>query len=81
MKQTQVTGISTTDDLRAFLANAMEQVESGAMDTDKARTLVKLAGQINESFYSEVKIARVLHEIGLLKKDQSFGALMIKGSS
>ena len=34
------------------------------MDTDRARNITKLAAQINESIYSEIKTARVLSELG-----------------
>ena len=37
-------------------------VANGTVDLDKARTATKLAAQVNESFYSEVKIARTMLE-------------------
>jgi hypothetical protein len=34
------------------------------METDKARNITKIAAQINESIYSEIKTARVMAELG-----------------
>jgi hypothetical protein len=56
--------IKTTGQLREFLANSLLAVSSGQMDTDRARNITKLAAQINESIYSEIKTARVLSELG-----------------
>ena len=49
--------ITTTGDLRDFLCSAINSVANGTMDVEKARNITKLAGQVNESFYSEVKVA------------------------
>lgn len=57
--------ITTTGSLREFLAGAINSVANGTMDTDKARNITKLAAQINESFYSEIKIAKVQTELGV----------------
>lgn len=56
--------IRTTGELRDFLATMMVGVKNGDLDVDKARTITKLADQINESFYAEVKVAKVLAEAG-----------------
>jgi len=56
--------IKTTGDLRNFLALAMEDVKGGFLDLDKASRITKLAGQINESFYAEIKTARIRTEMG-----------------
>lgn len=56
--------IKTTGELRDFLAAMMVGVKNGDFDLDKARMVAKLAGQINESFYAEVKVAKVLAEAG-----------------
>lgn len=42
----------------------MEQVKRGVVDIDKASRITKLAGQINESFYAEVKVKRTYQELG-----------------
>jgi len=39
-------------------------VKNGDIDLDKARNITKLAGQINESFYAEVKVAKARAEAG-----------------
>lgn len=39
-------------------------VKNGDVSVDAASRLTKLAGQINESFYAEVKVARTRVEAG-----------------
>lgn len=56
--------IKTTGELRDFLATMMVGVKNGDLDIEKARNITKLAGQINESFYAEVKVAKVRAEAG-----------------
>lgn len=56
--------IKRTGDLRQFLATAIEDVKNGRMDVSTAREITKLAAQINESFYSEVKIAQTAKQLG-----------------
>lgn len=56
--------VKTTGDLRDFLANMMVGVKNGTLDLDKASRITKLAGQINESFYAEVKVAKIRAEAG-----------------
>ena len=56
--------IKTTGELRQFLAKTMIEVKEGSIDIDKARNITKLAGQITESFYAEVKIAKTRVEAG-----------------
>lgn len=56
--------VQTTGDLRDFLANMMVGVKNGTLDLDKASRITKLAGQINESFYAEVKVAKIRAEAG-----------------
>ena len=56
--------MKTTGELRDFLATMMVGVKSGDIDIEKARNITKLAGQINESFYAEVKVAKVRAEAG-----------------
>jgi hypothetical protein len=56
--------IKTTGDLREFLAMTIEDVASGDIDLDKATHITKLAAQVNESFYSEIKVARIRNEMG-----------------
>ena len=56
--------IRTTGELRDFLATIMLGVKNGDIDLDKARNITRLAGQINESFYAEVKVAKARAEAG-----------------
>lgn len=55
--------IKTTGDLREFLCSAINGVANGTMDADKARNITKLAAQVNESIYSEIKVARTKIEL------------------
>lgn len=45
------------------------------MSTEKARDITKLAAQVNESFYAEVKVARL--QVDLQKKVSELGVLPI----
>lgn len=56
--------IKTTGELREFLVNMMVGVKDGDVKPDEARNITKMAAQINESFYSEIKIAKVQIETG-----------------
>lgn len=67
--------IQTTGDLRTFLCELLSKIESGRADLDSARTMVKVAAQINESFYSEIKIAAVQMDAG--KTSPNLGDLRI----
>lgn len=61
--------IKTTGELRTFLADLLANVASGNADLDAARAMVKVAAQINESFYSEIKAAQVDIEAGKTARD------------
>lgn len=56
--------IKTTGQMREFLAKIMSDVQTGEIDLDKASKITKLAGQVNESFYAEIKVAKVRTEAG-----------------
>lgn len=56
--------MKTTGELRDFLATMMVGVKNGDLDLDKASRITKMAGQINESFYAEIKVAKVRAEAG-----------------
>jgi hypothetical protein len=47
----------------------MIQVQNGNIDLDKASRITKLAGQINESFYAEIKVAKIRAEAGAVMSD------------
>jgi hypothetical protein len=51
--------IKTTGELRDFLATMMVGVKNGDLAIDKASQITKLAMQITESFYAEVKVAQI----------------------
>lgn len=57
--------IKTTGELRDFLASMMLGVKNGDLDLDKASRITKLAGQINENFYAEIKVAKIRAEAGV----------------
>jgi len=67
--------INTAGDLRKFLCNSINSVANGTMDIAKAREVTKLAGQVNESFYSEVKVARL--QIDMKKEVHKLGSLPV----
>ena len=56
--------ITTAGELREYLSQTITGVGNGTIQTDKARDITKLAAQINESFYSEIKVAKVMTELG-----------------
>lgn len=56
--------IKTTGQLRDFLATMMVGVKNGDLAVDKASQINKLAGQINESMYAEVKVAVIRKQAG-----------------
>lgn len=56
--------IKTTGELREFLADTMVGVKEGSIDTNKARSIARLAGQINDGFYAEVMSAKMRAEAG-----------------
>jgi len=56
--------ISTTGELRDFLVTMMVGVKDGVVQIDKASQITKLAGQVNESIYAEIKAARLKIDLG-----------------
>jgi hypothetical protein len=56
--------IKTTGDLRDFLARAITETRAGTLGIEEAGKVAKIAAQINESFYAEVKIQRTQKELG-----------------
>ncbi|TXH51226.1 MAG: hypothetical protein E6Q97_18865 [Desulfurellales bacterium] len=71
--------IKTTGELRAFLAEALTDVRSGKLGLDEASRITKLASQINESFYSEIKVAKIRSDAG--EQMQKLGCLPINDGS
>ncbi len=56
--------IPTSGDLREFLTNMMLGVKNGTLAVDKASVIIKAAQQVNESFYSEIKVRQVARAAG-----------------
>ena len=56
--------IETVGQLRQFLANMMMGVKSGDIKVQEASQMQKLAAQINESFYAEIKVAQIRRGLG-----------------
>jgi len=59
--------IKTTGELRQFLLESMSDLKSGKLDVSTANTLQKMASQINESLYAELKAMAL---IGKLQQEQ-----------
>ena len=59
-----MSAINTAGDLRSFLCASINKVADGTMEITKAREITKLAAQVNESFYAEVKVARLQLDLG-----------------
>lgn len=56
--------MKNTSDLRKKLALTLEQVSSGDLTIEQGLAVTKVAAQINESFYSEVKVAALSSSLG-----------------
>ena len=67
--------VKSSGELREFLINMMVGVKDGHQDIESARTIVKIAGQINESLYSEIKAAKLNIDAG--RATQDWGQLQI----
>lgn len=57
--------ILQTGALRAYLAKTLSLIEFGDIDIAKAAQITKMAAQINESIYAEMKVAQVRTAAGL----------------
>lgn len=67
--------IKTSGQLREFLVNMMLGVKNNQIEPTKANVINKMAAQVNESFYSEAKVAKLQVELG--KQASSLGELPI----
>ena len=67
--------IKTTGQLREFLTNMLIGVKDGTIKDAEARNITKMAAQINESFYSEIKTNKTRLEAG--EKLRELGKLPI----
>jgi hypothetical protein len=55
--------IQTMGQLRQFLANAILGVRDGTLKVSEATAIKKMAEEINESMYAEVKVARLQKDL------------------
>jgi hypothetical protein len=67
--------IETTGQLREFLCDVLQDVRHGEIETETAARLTRLAAQVNESFYAEVKVIRAKQDLG--QKIDTFGSLHV----
>lgn len=74
------TKIETTGQLREFLTNMMLGVKNGSIDTADASAIVKLAQQVNENFYAEIKTQVVRHQLAG-ERPGAHGQMAINGPS
>lgn len=56
--------IEKTGDVRKILANALKGTVNGDMDVERADRAWKIGKTINDSLYSETKIAMLKHQLG-----------------
>lgn len=71
------TKIETTGDLRAFIANVAMGVVNGDLKVDQAVAAIKAGEVINDSLYSETKLAAMQVVAG--KEPTKLGTLSIRG--
>ena len=70
--------ITTSGQLRDYLCSVINGVGNGTVDERKARSITKLAGQVNESLYSECRVMKLKTELD--QGADSFGDLPLGGS-
>lgn len=68
--------ITNTGELIELLCSAINSVANGTMDVEKAGNITKLAEQVNESFYAEVKVCKTKMDMGL--EADKLGELSVK---
>ena len=54
--------IETVGQLRSFLCESIVDVRNGNIRVEIASQINKMAAQVNESFYSECKVARTMKD-------------------
>lgn len=67
--------INTAGQIRRFLIDTMEEIKAGKVEESVARNLIKMSAQINESIYSEAKIAKLKMDAG--ETMDKFGSLKL----
>ena len=65
--------ITNSGELRDFLCSAINGVANGTFDIKKAREVTKLAAQVTENMYAEVRVAKTQLELGAVAA--KFGSL------
>lgn len=77
--------IRTSGDVRRLIAESMQEVRSGKMDTAKAQAIAALAKELTSSMQAEVNVAKVnmlLRKEGMaLNKISHMGKLLIGDDS
>lgn len=61
----QAKRIKSTGELRQCLCDAIVAVQNGDMHMEAAARIGKLASQVNESFYAEMRVQHTLREAGV----------------
>ena len=56
--------IITTGDLRKALIDAIVDVRHGHLDVPRAQSIAKLASQVTESLYAELKVYKMQVDLG-----------------
>lgn len=56
--------IQSTQQFRQFLLDAITATSKGDMKPEAAARITKLAAQVNENMYAELKAKKVLKELG-----------------
>lgn len=69
----------TTSELRAYLAELMGKIESGAVDAADAKVIISAAGVINDSFAVELQMAAL--EVRLTGRSTAIGALALSAET
>jgi len=65
----------STGKLRTFLSDALVKMDAGEMTAEDVSAMAKLAGQINESLYAEIRFQRL--QLELKREVGKFGELII----
>lgn len=68
--------IQTTGDLRKVLLEALHDVRHGHLEVKEAQAIGKLAAQVTESLYAELKAHKLMSELG--ETTQKLGELPLR---
>lgn len=67
--------LKTTGHLRAFLIRAIQDVNDGTLDPNRAHAITKLAAQVNASLLAEIETAQMAFKEG--KNPSALGEMVI----